>query len=164
YYLAVLLYPFSYIFSGVSPDPNLYALYFSNRWYLVFRMFYSAIERNLVFQGGLLVSQILFYISLGVLLVFVARGLLQMKDWARRVTMVYTILYIILLPVHFLIPWLTGDSLFNINLFVQLHRFISFDGSLYFLGPIMTPLVVGGSLLFATITFYLGGDVKYEFE
>ncbi|MHA1364378.1 MAG: hypothetical protein ACTSP1_17950, partial [Candidatus Freyarchaeota archaeon] len=60
----------------------------------MFRAFLSStIGRNLVFQGLLLVSQILFLAALGALLVFVAWGLLRMRNWARRATMLYAALY-----------------------------------------------------------------------
>ncbi|MEX2722441.1 MAG: hypothetical protein Q6367_000990 [Candidatus Freyarchaeota archaeon] len=168
YYLAVLLYPFSYIFSGVFPDPNLYVFYFGSGgggWYLVFWMFSSTIGRNLVFQGGLLVSQILFYVALGVLLVFVARGLLRMRDWARRAILVYVILYPIFIIVCFLTLWFGGYCIFNINLLSLLNHFIAFDYSISSTYKSLAfTLMIVASVFLTAMAFYLGGDVKYEFE
>ena len=122
YYLAVLLHPFSFLFSGVflAPDFILYDRYVVFWW-----LFASAFQRNLVFQGWLLVSVISFYAALGVLLVFVARGLLRMRSWARRATMLHAALYPVFILVHFLTVWFFGDCLFNINLFSLFYTALS---------------------------------------
>ncbi|MEM3663619.1 MAG: hypothetical protein QXK32_03595 [Candidatus Jordarchaeales archaeon] len=163
--MAVLLYPFFFFFA-VFPEPGLMYAYVTNIWFLVFEIFYLATNRNLVFQGGLLVSQILFYVSLGILPVFVARGLLRMRNWARKATMLYTVLYFIFAPIYLIslfIPAFT-PSLFNINLFALLHHFLSFDPFMRGCGPLVIHLMFIISVFFLAIPCYLSGNIKYEFE
>lgn len=167
YYLAVLLYPLSYIFSGIFLNPSLVLLWGSSSygWHVMLRSFLSGtIGRNLVFQDGLLVSQISFYAALGALIAFVSRGLLQMKNWARRTTMVYAALYPGFIFVFFLTLWFMNNCVFNINLLVLLYHFIRFDSSIPFAHSLILILMVLVSAFFLVILGYLSGDVKYEFE
>ncbi|MEM2134152.1 MAG: hypothetical protein QW261_16700 [Candidatus Jordarchaeaceae archaeon] len=167
YYLAVLLYPFSYIFSGIFLNPSLVLLWGSSSygWHVMLRSFLSGtIGRNLVFQDGLLVSQISFYAALGALIAFVSWGLLRMKNWARRTTMVYAALYPGFIFVFFLTLWFMNNCVFNINLLVLLYHFIRFDNSIPFAHSLILILMVLASAFFLVILGYLSGDVKYEFE
>jgi len=167
YYLTVLLDPFSHIFSGIFLDPSLAYLWIgSGSWDAVFRAFLSmTIGRNLVFQGLLLVSQILFLAALGALLVFVAWGLLRMRSWARRATMLYAALYPVFIIVYFLTLWFAGNCVFNINLLTLLYHFISFDNSIPLLHKnLVMILMFVASAFFVLVPIYLNGNVKHKFK
>ena len=105
-----------------------------------------------------------FYAALGVLLVFVARGLLRMRSWARRATMLYAALYPVFILVHFLTVWFFGDCLFNINLFSLLYRFIAFDYPLRSTYGDAVILMLTASASLVVVPIYLSSGVKHEFR
>jgi len=168
YYLAVLLYPFSYLFSGVSLDPSLVLPWIAcNNWYLVFSLLFSStLSRNLVFQTELLTSQVFFYLALSAAVVSVAWGLLRMKNWARIATEIHAVLYLALTFILFMVTQAVGYNFFNTNPFSILLFLLGFDETVSLgLRLAVFILMVAVPILFITAVLpYLEGNIKYDFQ